>query len=86
MTIGIKSLSRFFRENSNTDNCSYKGKCHRCGCDLEVKITKTSGGYGLNGGALCELKPRGICALCDDCYLKSGGSETTAKGPFTNAA
>ena len=48
-------------------HCSYHENCHDCYCDVEVNITKTSGGYGLQGGVLCETNPQNIYVLCLNC-------------------
>ena len=68
MVIGIKSLNKLFEKNNNPKHCHFKGRCHSCGCDVEVKITRTSGGYGFSGGALCEPKQQKISLLCFSCY------------------
>jgi len=84
--ISIESIVKMFEKNNDPNQSIYRGQCRNCECDVEIKITKTSGGYGLKGGALCEQNPKGVWALCEDCYVKTGGLETNTKGPFTDAA
>lgn len=72
MFVGIETLNRIAESNNNATHFSYGCKCHNCGCDFDIKITKTSGGYGLLGGVLYEPKLQNLLALCLDCYLKSG--------------
>jgi hypothetical protein len=72
MIIKIESLIRIFEKNYNSSHCSYGGKCHNCGCNVEVEITKTAGGYGLQGGVIFETYPEHLVILCGECYKKSG--------------
>jgi hypothetical protein len=72
MIIGVESLDKMFARNDAASHCTYEGKCYSCGCDVEVEITKTSGGYGLQGGALYEPNPQNLLVLCKDCYEGSG--------------
>jgi hypothetical protein len=72
MIIGIESLDGMFGQVNNASHCTYEGKCHNCGCDAQVEITKTSGGYGLQGGVLCETNPQKLLILCSVCYEKFG--------------
>ncbi|MGD8338563.1 MAG: hypothetical protein PVJ29_15845 [Desulfobacterales bacterium] len=86
MIISIESIIEMLNKNNDPNNCIYRDQCLNCGCEVEIKIAKTSGGYGLKGGVLYEQNPKGVWALCDDCFVKSGGSETSKKGSFTDAA
>jgi hypothetical protein len=54
------------------DSCCYSGKCHNCGHDTWVSITRTKDGFGLLGGILYEHSPEDILFLCDACYGKHG--------------
>ena len=72
MVIGIESLDRMFEQNNDANHSKYGGRCHNCGCDVEVEITKTAGGYGLQGGVLFEAVQHNFLILCADCYEKSG--------------
>jgi hypothetical protein len=72
MIIGVESLNGMFEQDDNTNLCTYGGKCHNCGSDVEVVITRTAGGYGLHRGVLYEPNPENFVVLCSDCYEKSG--------------
>ncbi len=86
VVISIETINKMFEKNSGENHCVYQGRCHNCGCDLEIKITKTSGGYGLKGGVLYEPDPKFLWALCDDCHVKSSKLESANERPFTDAA
>ena len=45
-------LRKIFEANSAKSTIVLKGKCSDCGCETIVNITSTSGGFGLQGGAL----------------------------------
>ena len=72
MFVGIETLNRIAEANHKATHFSYGCKCHNCGYDFDIEITKTSGGYGLLGGVLYEPNPQNLVALCLACYLKSG--------------
>ena len=72
MIIKVESLDRMFEQIHSSNHCNYRGRCHNCGCDVEVEITKIAGGYGLLGGVLFEPNPKNFLILCADCYEKSG--------------
>lgn len=75
MIIRIESLNSLFEKNNNKTQLNFKGRCHSCGCYVEVKISKTSGGYGFNGGTLCEPRQNKILVLCLICYESSKVSQ-----------
>ena len=45
-----------------------KDKCSDCGRETIIEITPTSGGFGLQGGALFKCSPGEYIAKCLDCY------------------
>ena len=45
-----------------------KEKCSACGCEVLIEITPTSGGYGLQGGALSKCSTDKYSAKCAACY------------------
>ena len=73
--VTIDSLKKIFEQNQNPPTYTYEGKCDRCGCHVIVKIDKTSGGYGLLGGILCESNPENYLVLCIGCsdIVKASG-------------
>ena len=70
LVITLESLNRIFEQNKNPTTYIYHDKCDSCKCSVKIKITKTSGGYGLIGGILYEQSPENIIALCVGCYTK----------------
>jgi len=73
MFVAIETLDIIAEYNNKADHFNYGCKCHKCGCDVDIEITRTSGGYGLLGGVLYEPNPENLLAFCAVCYLKSGG-------------
>ena len=72
MIISIESLVELFEENKDLDQSIFGDQCFICGCDVEIAITKTSGGYGFNGGVLHESNPKRLNVLCEICYVEFG--------------
>ena len=72
MVISIESLVELFEDNNDPDQFIYGDQCCFCGCDVEIVITKTSQGYGINGGVLLGLNPKKLRVICERCFLKSG--------------
>ena len=50
----IEMLRKMFESNPEKSIIVLKGKCSDCGRDIIINITPTSGGFGLQGGALLE--------------------------------
>ena len=71
MIIKVESLNRIFECHNNANNFSYEGKCHNCECHTKVKITRTAGGYGLQGGVLYESNTQNWSILCSGCFKKN---------------
>ncbi len=55
--IAVESIESVFAQSPDANHCIYTSKCHKCQCDTEIRITKTSGGYGFLGGILYEPIP-----------------------------
>jgi hypothetical protein len=66
--VGVDSLNRMFEQNENSNHLTYQDQCDQCGCVVKVNITKTSGGYGFQGGVLYETDPQNFFVLCPNCY------------------
>ena len=66
--VGVDLLKKLFEQNNDPNRLNYQGQCHQCGSAVEIEITKTSGGFGLQGGALCETEPQKLFVLCLNCY------------------
>ena len=67
----IEMLGKFFESNPGKSTIALKTTCSDCGHDVILHITSTSGGFGLQGGALFERPPDGYFAKCSDCYKAS---------------
>ena len=67
--ISLDTLGKLLRESSQKNPVVIKRNCRQCGCDLEIEIHKTSGGFGLQGGILFEADQQ-ILADCLKCYQK----------------
>ena len=68
--VGTEKLNKLFMKKENTIQYYYRDQCHYCGCGIEVLITKTSEGYGLEGGAICHNNLQKIYGICADCYVE----------------
>ena len=79
MIIKVESLNRIFERNYNPNSYWYEGKCHHCECDTKVEITKTTGGYGLQGGVLHESNTLNLPIICSECFNKNGHKNSKEK-------
>jgi hypothetical protein len=70
--IEVESINEIFEQHNVSCHYQYNGICHNCRCSVEIEITKTSGGYGLNGGILYESNPDKFLVQCLDCHEKFG--------------
>ena len=66
--VRTEKLDELFLKKKNTIPFCYRNQCRHCGRGIEVIITKTSGGYGLEGGAICQNNLQKFYAICNDCY------------------
>jgi len=64
----IEMLRKLFESNPEKSIIVLKGKCSDCGRDIIINITPTSGGFGLQGGALLECSSDEYLAKCPNCY------------------
>ena len=64
----IEILRKIFEANPGKSTIVLKGKCSDCGCETIVEITSTSGGYGLQGGALFKCSSDEYLVKCHNCY------------------
>ena len=64
----IKILSRMFEANPEKSTIVLKLKCSDCGREIIIDITRRSGGFGLQGGALLKCSDDAYCAKCPGCY------------------
>ena len=64
----IEILRKIFEANPGKSTIVLNSTCSDCGYDVIIHITSTSGGFGLQGGALFEQPPDGYFAMCSNCY------------------
>ena len=64
----IEILGKMFESNPKKSTIVLKGKCSDCGREATIDIAPTSGGFGLQGGALFKCSPDGYLAKCPYCY------------------
>ena len=64
----IDMLRKKFEANSGRSTIVLKSTCSDCGYDVIIHITSTSGGFGLQGGALFKRPTDGFFAKCSYCY------------------
>jgi hypothetical protein len=64
----IDMLRKIFEANPGKSTIRLDSTCSDCGYDFIIHITSTSGGFGLQGGALFEQPPNGYFAKCSSCY------------------
>ena len=64
----IEMLRKTFEANPGKSTIVLNTICSDCGNDIIIHITATSGGFGLQGGALFDRPPDGFFAKCSDCY------------------
>jgi hypothetical protein len=64
----IEMLKKIFESNPEKSTIVLKGICLDCGRDVTINITPTSGGFGLQGGALLGCSSDGYFTKCPNCY------------------
>ncbi len=64
----IETLKKIFKDNPEKPTITFKGKCSVCGVEVVIEVIPSSGGFGLQGGALFEYTPDVYFATCPNCY------------------
>lgn len=64
--IDLERLNKIFGDGTN--NKQFDVKCSCRGCDVQIIITRTSGGFGFQGGVLYETDTGQYLAKCTHCY------------------
>ena len=64
----IEILRKMFEASSGKTTIEIKEKCSTCGNHVIIKITRTSGGFGVDGGALFKDSGDTYRAECENCY------------------
>ena len=60
----IEILKKMFETNPEKSTIVLKEKCSDCGCDTVLKITPTSGGFGIQGGVLYKSSNDNFIVKC----------------------
>jgi len=64
----VEILKELFNGNPEESKIELNDTCSDCKSDVNIKITHTAGGFGLQGGALFKGSAGGCYAKCPDCY------------------
>ena len=64
----VEILKELFNGNPEKSKIELNDTCSECKREVNIKITHTSGGFGLQGGALFKRAAGGYYAKCPDCY------------------
>jgi len=64
----VEILKELFNGNPKTSKIELNDTCSDCKSEVIIKITPTSGGFGLQDGALFRSSAGGYYAKCPDCY------------------
>jgi len=74
----INILRKIFEDKPEKSTIEVKDQCSDCGCEVMIDITPTSGGFGLQGGALFKCSPDTYLAKCPDCCKTKPKTEPSA--------
>lgn len=72
LSIDLKKLNSIYRDNQSSP-LVIQSTCHMCGLPVSVQIFKTSGGYGLNNGALYVTADGNLLVRCTSCTKANNG-------------
>lgn len=64
----IELLRNMFEANPEKTTIVLTEKCCDCGCEINIEITPTSSGFGLQGGMLFKCNSDEYLAKCPACY------------------
>ena len=64
----VEILKELFNGNPEKSKIEVNDSCSDCNNEVIIKITRTAGGFGLQGGALFKSPAGGYYAKCPDCY------------------
>jgi two-component system chemotaxis response regulator CheY len=64
----IEILKKMFDANPKKTTMVLKDKCSDCGCETNIEISPTSGGFGLEGGTLFKCSTDEYFVKCSACY------------------
>jgi hypothetical protein len=82
--ISLNTLNRLFHGKSKGEILSFQGiRCVQCGESVNIKIQKTSGGYGFLNGIISEPSCGPLLAKCSKCYrCREQPTASQVEGPL----
>jgi hypothetical protein len=70
MTIVSQSaLESLFKRKANGKSLIHTDVCQNCGRKIQIRIDRTSGGFGLLGGVIHESEFHKLYSECLDCHI-----------------
>ncbi len=78
----IETLKKLFKDNPEKSTITFKGKCSVCGVEVVIEVIPSSGGFGLQGGALFEYAHDVYFAKCPNCYKTNPKTEDQYKPKY----
>ena len=66
----VERLFELFENNPEKDSLAWPGKCHDCGCEVQVTAIPQAEGIHIDGGSLYEPEPEKFMIKCDGCFAK----------------
>ncbi|MBW2573667.1 MAG: hypothetical protein JRE61_15415 [Deltaproteobacteria bacterium] len=64
----VEILKKIFESNPENSTILLNDTCSDCKRKVVIEITPTSGGFGLQGGALYKNTLESYSAKCPDCF------------------
>ena len=64
----LELLKKMFEANPEKSTIVLKDKCSDCRCEAIIEIIPTSGGFGMQGGALFKCSLEKYLVKCAACY------------------
>lgn len=65
-----EALHQLFTSISEKSTMTFIGRCLSCGNKIKIGITRTTRGFGFEGGMLFDVTPDECFVKCIDCYQK----------------
>ncbi|UCF89954.1 MAG: hypothetical protein JSW39_16820 [Desulfobacterales bacterium] len=69
--MNVERLHALFDENPDENALAFEGRCHDCGCYVEVGVSLAPEGFVIAGGAVFEPEPEKYINKCETCYQKN---------------
>jgi len=66
----VERLHDLFDENPDKNALAWPGKCHDCGCEINVTALPLEDGIHISGGSIYEPTKDHFFLKCDACFEK----------------